>query len=138
MSASSATNGGNIIHLQPTPAWGLTDEQIADVRAKHPRLGQIQRSGRYQIVFRAPKRAEYKRFRAQANEPARRAEAQELLARAVVVAVWWQGRAHVGEGAARDALDGLLEEYPAAVDSAAASEVIEKLMSGAVADEEKD
>lgn len=140
---TTPTNGGAIVTAEftdaPKPATGITDEQAEDLKTRYGRIASI-RSGKpgvYQIVFRHPKRAETKQYRAQIHEPARRADAQEALARKIVVGVWWKGKAHIGEGAAREALDDLLEEYPLAVDSEAASKVIEALASGAVADEEK-
>lgn len=138
---TTPANSGPILvrpsELAAAPLWGFTEAQAEDLRSQYRRLGQIYKPGKYQIIFRAPKRGEYKQFRAQANEPARRSEAQEMLARKIVVGVFWEGKAHLGEAAAREAIGLVLEDYPAACDSSAASEVIEQLMSGAVADEEK-
>ncbi len=99
----------------------ITDEQMAELEAKHGRIGRLRgRDGGWECVFRKPTRAEFKAFRARAHNPPQRAEAQEILARSCVVFP------------SREGFDALLEDYPAICDSSAASELFERLMHGAV------
>lgn len=105
----------------------LTDEQMAALEAQHGRIGRLKskREGGWEVVFRKPRRAEFKQFRARAHNPAQKAEAQEILARQCVVYP------------SREAFDALLEDYPAICDSEAASTLFERLMSDAVEEDQK-
>lgn len=62
----------------------LTDEQKADLRAKHTRTCEIA-VGDIEIVLRAPTRSEYRACRAQSHDRAKQADAQEDLVRRIVV-----------------------------------------------------
>jgi len=64
----------------------LSDEQIEELRTKHGRIEHVRhKGGQWEVVYRAPKPLEYKMFRKNANNPATSADAQEMLARAIVV-----------------------------------------------------
>jgi hypothetical protein len=92
----------------------LSKDQLAELEEKHGRIahvvGKAVSSFRepakaptpsWEVVYRRPRRAEYKLFRANANNPARKADALEILARQCVV--------HPPP----EAFDALLDEYPA-------------------------
>jgi hypothetical protein len=104
----------------------LTDEQFKALEAQYGRIGRIKSKAMkdgapvWECVFRKPKRAEFKQFRARAHNPAQRADAQEQLARQCVV------------HPSKEAFDALLEDYPAICDSEAATELFQRLMSDAV------
>jgi len=97
----------------------------------------------FELVFRPPTPGEAKLFKAQANDASRRASAQEILARATIVAVAvtpekgapavtiYDG-ADGGQKAAREAFDRLLITYPLAPE-ALGSELSE--LAGAARDE---
>jgi hypothetical protein len=113
----------------------LTEEQIAELDAKHGRTAMVRSPGRgpdkkggdpvppgtdWEVIFRKPRSAEYKRFRAANHNPALIADAQETLARQTVVYP------------SPEAFNALLEEWPAIPE--AASKAFAHLM-GLTADE---
>lgn len=77
----------------------ITEEQIKALEAQHRRVKHV-RINDIDLVLRAPKRHEYKRFRSQAHGE-QRADAQEDLMRLIVV-----------HPSPREAFDTLLEDYP--------------------------
>ena len=83
-----------------TPA--LTPEKIEELRAAHGRIEVVNaKNGAWQVVYRKPTRAEYRRFRAMSHRPEAIADAQEMLARACCV-----------HPAPATAFDALLEDFP--------------------------
>lgn len=82
----------------------------------------------YQVVFRVAFPGEYKHFRAQANNAATKASSQEIIARATVIAVSFNGIVTLHDGnlrsaaekAVKDAFDALLTKWPAAPEAVAA------------------
>lgn len=76
---------------------------LVELEAKHGRIGVVtSKDGKsWRVVLRKPKRAEYKMFRANTNNPQRAPEAQETLF--MQTCLYPEGRA---------ALDVLLEEWP--------------------------
>lgn len=102
----------------------LSDDQIKELEAKHKRVARCGAvGGEWEVVFRAPNRAEYKRFRAAINNPNTAPDAQEQLARQCVVYP------------SREAFDALLEEWPAIPE--ACSKAFSRLMGLAVDDDVK-
>ena len=88
-------------------ATGLTSEQVQEFEAKHGRIAHVRgKDGAWECVFRKPKRAEYKRFRALAVSDSK-AEAQEWLALATCVYP------------DATALEALLDNYPGIPEAAA-------------------
>lgn len=80
----------------------LTDEDIKKLEADHKRIAHIRaKDSEWEVVFRKPTRAEYKRFRSSINDPQNAADAAEQLARCCIVYP------------TREAFDALLEEWPA-------------------------
>jgi len=80
----------------------LSDQEIAELKSTHGRIAHVVGKGNaWEVVFRKPTRAEYKKFKADAANPARQSDAQEMLARSIVV------------HPSREAFDALLEDYPA-------------------------
>lgn len=64
----------------------LTPQQIEEFKASHGRIAHVRGSdGAWEVVYRKPTRAEYKRYRAMCNDPVQKPEAMEVLARSVVV-----------------------------------------------------
>lgn len=115
----------------------ITKEQMAELEAKHIRIARLQNhKAGFEVVFRKPRRAEFKQLRARAHNPPQRAEAQEILARQCVVAVFSGGTLALDDKA-RLALDELLEDYPSVCDSEAASALFQRLMDGAVEEDAK-
>lgn len=102
----------------------LTDEALAELETKHKRIARVRGKANadgshpWEIVIRKPTRAEYKRFRSHVSNENTKADATELLVRAVVVFP------------TPDAFDALLEEWPAIPE--AASEALLRLMGLAV------
>ncbi len=86
----------------------LTAEQLKELETNHKRVKRVVgKNGAWECVFRKPDRAEYKRFKSMANNPALLPDAQEALARATVVYP------------SREAFDALLEDYPGIPEAAA-------------------
>jgi hypothetical protein len=97
-----------------------TDDQVAELETKFKRLGRIRHDrGAYEVVFRRPTRVEFRSFREKIHNPARKAAAQEELARLLVVYP------------TREKFDELLEEYPALCDGEAVSDLLKRMMDGA-------
>ena len=117
-----------------TPPPGLTDEQMAELEARYENVGRLKgkRTGGWEVVFRPPTRPEFKTFRANCGNGAKKADAQEMLGRTTVVATYFEGVATLEVKEARKVLDRMLEKYPSICDSTAFSEAMERLMSDAV------
>ena len=80
----------------------LTEDQLKELESTHKRIAHIRaKDGEWEVVFRKPTRAEYKRFRSSINDPQNAADAAEQLARQCVVYP------------TREAFDALLEDWPA-------------------------
>lgn len=102
----------------------LSDEDIKKLEAEHKRVAHLRgKNGEWEVVFRKPSRAEYKRFRASSHNKDMAADAQETLARQCVVYP------------SREAFDALLEDWPAIPE--AASNAFSRLMGLAVEDDSK-
>ena len=90
----------------------LTPEILAALREKHKRIAHIKsartqadgKTPEWQFVIRSPKRSEYKQFRSQVHNEARKAEATEILVRQLVI------------HPSGDEFDVLMEDWPALCD----------------------
>jgi hypothetical protein len=79
----------------------LSPEQIEELRKTHGRVAVVTgKDDAWQVVYKKPSRADYKRFRAMSHRPEQASEAQEMLALKCVV------------HPSAEALDALLEDYP--------------------------
>lgn len=86
-------------------AYGPTPVELAELKTKHPELSIVGHPKLKQAVALIPvDRGSFKRFRAQATEPMKRAAATENLVKSCVV---WPDKA---------GLDAQLERYPALVE----------------------
>jgi hypothetical protein len=63
----------------------FSDEALAAARAQHGEVTELSASG-VSVLVRAPSRGEYKRFRSDSFDAAKRSDAVERLCRACVVA----------------------------------------------------
>ena len=64
----------------------LTDKQLEDLESQYGRIGHVVGFRQaWEVVFRKPTRAEYKMFRSNASNDAKKADATEILCRATVV-----------------------------------------------------
>lgn len=99
----------------------ITDEKLAELQATHRRVKRIA-IGEIEIAIRAPKRHEYKAFRARAMDPDKRADAMEDLLRQIVV------------HPSRAELDAILDDYPGLAESKEMSRAVEQFV-GMVADD---
>lgn len=81
----------------------LTKDDLDEFRTKYPQgiVHIVGKDNRYECVFRAPTRSEYKMFRANAHNDTRKADANETLARQCVV------------HPSKDAFEALLDKFPA-------------------------
>ncbi len=82
----------------------LSVDDLSKLRETYPQgvVHLIGKDARWEAVFRAPTRGEYKMFRANAHNTARVADANEMLARQTVV-----------HPPTREAFDALLDRFPA-------------------------
>ena len=80
----------------------LTEQQVEELRTQHGRIAHlVGKGGAWEVVLRKPTRAEVKKFRADAHNPATAPNAQETLCRAIVV--------YPPKG---PAFEALLDDYP--------------------------
>jgi hypothetical protein len=86
----------------------ITKEMIATLEERHKRVAHVvsahknnEGSPHWEVVLRRPSRAEYNRFRTQAMDPARKADAQDVLVRQIAVEP------------AGEAIGALIDEWPA-------------------------
>lgn len=80
----------------------LTAEDLAELEAKHGDIEHVVGKGsKWEVVYKRAPRAVYKRFRSLAHDPAKKSEAQEMLALGCVV---YPSPA---------AFDALLDKFPA-------------------------
>ena len=101
-----------------------THGRIAVVRGKRAQHADDKTPYPWEVIFRRPKRAEYKMYRANSIDPAQRAEAQETLCKQCVV-----------EPTSREAFDTLLDEWPGICE--AATDAITSLVGLAADDQGK-
>ena len=86
----------------------LTAEELTALEEQHGRIERVSgKNGAWEVVYRAPKRTEYKRFRSLAHDPARKSDAQEMLALSCVV--------HPSPAA----FEALLDKFPAIPEASA-------------------
>lgn len=91
----------------------LTQEDIDKLKAEHGEIWHIKgKGGAWEIVFKKPRRVDYKMFRANIANPARAPEAQEILLRAVILVP------------KREEFDALLDQYPAIPENTAVGEAL--------------
>jgi hypothetical protein len=100
----------------------LTTNDLDKLRAEHPRgiVHLIGKGDTWECVFRAPTRAEYKMFRANAHNPTRVADANDTLAIQTVVYP------------AREAFQAMLETYPGIPEAFASNDELKALTGVAV------
>jgi hypothetical protein len=85
----------------------LSQQQIDEFEAQHKRIAHLRgKDDTWEVVFRKPTRAEYRRFKSQINDPTQQSDAAEQLARQLVVYP------------SREAFDALLEDWPAIPEAA--------------------
>jgi hypothetical protein len=102
----------------------LSPEKISELEATHKRIAHVRDiDGEWEVVYRRPSRAEYRRFRSSINDPQQSADATEQLARSLVVYP------------SREAFDALLEEWPAIPEGS--SKALLRLMGTATTQEGK-
>ena len=90
----------------------ITTEVLDALREKHKRIAHVKsartngdgKTPEWEFVIRSPKRSEYKQFRSQVHNEARKAEATEILVRQLVI------YPTPGE------FDALMEDWPALCD----------------------
>jgi len=107
--------------IRPRSSWAPPLPALAPGAAPEPP------SPPYEVVFRKPTPGEYETFRAGANNDVRKAKAQELLARATIVAVVVGSKVTLHDGqlrsaaekAVREDFDRLLVDYPGIPEAAA-------------------
>jgi hypothetical protein len=99
-----------------------SQEEIDKLEQQYGRIAVVRSANRdklgypeWTIVLRKPNRGEYKMFRAQTNNPAQKADAQETFIRQTCVVP------------DRVGLDALLEEYPGIADSEGVTEACKAL-----------
>lgn len=92
----------------------LTAEKLAQLTAEHGRIEHVVVANNRDVVVRAPQRGEYGRFRSEGMAQ-KKAEAQEVLVRAIVVFP------------SREEFGLLLDEYPAVADCPAMTAAVERL-----------
>lgn len=118
-------------HYVPAPVIvsnTFTAEDIARLEAEHRRIGRIPHAeGDYEIIIRSAKKAEWRMFRGRAHSDEERADAQEQLVTACVVAVKYRGETAEGTDAARKLLARVFDDYPAIPDDKSVSALIKKL-----------
>lgn len=102
----------------------LTKDELDKLREQNPGgiVHLVGAGDRYECVFRTPTRAEYKMFRANLHNDARKADANEVLAMQVVV------------HPSREAFGALLDRFPAIPDALATNDEF-KAMTGITAEE---
>lgn len=106
----------------------FTPEEIAALEAEHRRIGRVPHAeGEYELVIRSAKKAEWRMFRGRIHSDDERADAQEQLVTACVVAVRYRGETAIGSAAARILLAKVLEDYPGIPDAKAVSDLVKKL-----------
>jgi hypothetical protein len=95
----------------------LTQEELAKLKADHADIWHIiGKNDAWEIVFKKPSRPQYKMFRANNQNPARKADAQEILLRECIVFPL------------RERFDELLNKYPAIPEAEAVSEALVEAM----------
>lgn len=118
---------------------GISREQLEELEEKYGDIGHLKsrRAGLWEVVFRPPSRPEMKMFRGSVHNPAKKADAQEMLGRAICVAVFYEGEATVNADAARVKFNRLLDRFPGICDSDACSSAFNRLMHDAVEEDSK-
>lgn len=105
-------------------------DEIAALEAEHRRIGRIpSEHGDYEVVIRSAKKLEWSTFKKRIlDEDIReKAEAQEGLLMACVVAVAYRGRRAFGAAEARKLLAELTDDYPAMPDAPGVTSLIKTL-----------
>lgn len=100
--------GVNLVDLLPTKERVImtieliTQEKLEELEAKYVRIAHIiGKNQSWEVVFRKPTRQEYKMFRSNAGNDAKKADATEILCRSLVIYP------------TREQFDALLEDFPA-------------------------
>jgi hypothetical protein len=103
----------------------LSTQELDKLREENPAgiVHLIGTGNKWECVFRAPRRAEYKMFRANCHNDARKADANEVLAKQCCV-----------YPPSRDAFDALLDVFPA-IPEALATDDDFKAMTGVTVEE---
>ena len=84
----------------------ISPDDLVQLRTAHKRIAHVRdKDGAWEVVYRKPSHAEYKRFRSALHNEATKPDATEQLARVCVVYP------------SREAFDALLEDYPAIADA---------------------
>ena len=104
----------------------LSPEQLNDLETKYTTTIHIKgKSGKWEVVLRKPKRIEWKRVRSMMHNPQMVADAGETMLRICCV------------HPAGDALDALLEEYPAIPEAVMSHALVQDAMGLTAEQEEK-
>jgi hypothetical protein len=95
----------------------LTQEDLDKLKTQHGEIWHVKgTNGSWEIVFKKPARKDYKMFRANSANPARKPEAQEILLRACIV------YPPLSE------FDALLEKFPAIPEAEAVSDSLSEAL----------
>lgn len=109
----------------------FTDEEIKALELEHRRIGRLpHEEGAYEVVIRSADKLQWRAFRNAAHDDDARADAQENLIMATVVAVAYGGEKAIGREPARALLKKLLDDYPAMPDDKHVSAMIKRLNGG--------
>lgn len=107
----------------------FTDDELKQLETVYRRIAVIPNDeGAYEYVIQPAQKLQWKAFRGAANDEDKRADAQETLIKATVVAVAYNGRKEAGDvAAARKLFDELIADYTSAADGKEISRLIFKV-----------
>jgi hypothetical protein len=106
----------------------FTDDEIKQLETVYRRIAVISNEdGAYEYVIQPAQKLQWRAFRGAANDEDKRADAQEQLIKACVVAVKYNGEASSDVDSARKLLDRLLADYTSAADGKEISRLIFKV-----------
>lgn len=95
----------------------LTPEELQKLKLEHGEVWHIKgKDDAWEIVFKKPTRGDYKMFRANNQNPARKPDAQEILLRACIVVP------------PASEFDALLTKFPAIPEAEAVSEALSEAL----------
>lgn len=106
----------------------FSDDEIKALESEHRRVGVVpHEDGEYEYLLGPADKLQWRNFRANANDDDRRADAQEQLIKATVIAVAYKGQKAIGKADARKLFEELLADYVSATDGKAISAVVFKV-----------
>lgn len=103
----------------------FSEEEIAAAEGEYRRVAVINgKDDAYAYILKPAPRFNWKQFRGHAGDDAKKADAQERLVVACVVAVKYAGRTAKGTDESRKLFNELLEDFTSAADGKRVSEAI--------------